>query len=65
VHPFWSSHKEKRPWLRPSMKGAAMIELKLNGRPRELTRRGRGGGMGRGRGAQQGARLGAPWGEGC
>jgi hypothetical protein len=54
VHPFWSSHKEKLHWLRPSLKGMdmagvgapweAMGELAEEGREGE----GEGGEGGRG-----------------
>jgi hypothetical protein len=57
VHPFWSSHKEKRACVRLSMGGQPWPKLKLHGRPWELT--GEEGGEG-GRGLQEGA----PWGLG-
>jgi hypothetical protein len=43
VHPFWSSHEEKRACVRLSMGGQPWPELELHGRPWGARRRGRGG----------------------
>jgi hypothetical protein len=57
MHPFWLSHKEKWPWLRPSMGRQPWPELELHGRPWGARQRGergekgeRGGALGEGHG---------------
>jgi hypothetical protein len=59
VHPFWSSHKEKRACVRLSVGGQPRPELKLDGRPWGPRQRGRGGG-GEGKKRRGGAAVGAP-----
>jgi hypothetical protein len=68
VHPFWSSHKEKRACVRFSMGGghgktcswkAAMGNSPDRGKRGK--EEGRGGGFGAARGAMEGL-LGVPWG---
>jgi hypothetical protein len=48
MHPFWLSHKEKRPWVELSMGGQPWPELELHGRPWGARRRGERGGRRRG-----------------
>jgi hypothetical protein len=60
VHPFWSSHEEKRPWLELSMGGGHGRTSSSMTDHGGAHRRGKRGG----RGGVEGARLGrggAPW----
>jgi hypothetical protein len=56
VHPFWLSHKEKWPWLRPSMGRQPWPELELHGRPWGARQRGEIGEKG-----ERGGARGGPW----
>jgi hypothetical protein len=47
MHPFWSSHEEKRVCVRPSIEGTTMAELKVRGMASSRERKGREGERGR------------------
>jgi hypothetical protein len=68
VHPFWSSHEDKRACVRLSMGGQPWSELELHGQPGGARWRGEKVGRRRGEGVQVGDGMGAArgaMGRGC